>query len=62
MKVEVITQAVTKQALEAEVGALRKEGCDKAKESKQSIADIELSCILMGQDIEKLKDKLEKEI
>ena len=59
MNVEVIQQTVTPQALEAEVDALRKEGCDKAKESKQSIADMELSHILIRQDIEKLKEKFE---
>lgn len=59
MKVEVIQQTVTPQALEAEVDALRKEGCDKAKEGKQSIADMEIANVLMRQDIEKLKEKLE---
>ena len=54
MEVKVITQTVTSQALEA----LRKGGCDKAKENKQSVADIELTNILIRQDIEKLKEKL----
>lgn len=57
MNVEVIMHTVTPQALEAKVDALRKNGCDKAKAGKQSIADIELANILMQQDIEKLKEK-----
>ncbi len=53
MNVEVIRQTVRPQELET----LRKEGCDKAKTSKQSIADMELGIILIKQDIEKLKEK-----
>ena len=53
MEVEVIRHTVRP----GEVATLRKEGCDKAKTGRQSIADIELSVVLIQQDIEKLKEK-----
>lgn len=61
MKVEVIQHAVTPQALEAKVEALRKEGCGKAEENKRSIADMELANILMQQEIDKLKKEVKNE-
>lgn len=43
MEVEVIQRTVSLKAVEAEVEVLRKDGCDKAKESKESIVKIEKS-------------------